>query len=189
MRPDVTRGPSHEGSDLGDLELPVPFDNHRVSSFLRLLASNCRDPGIDPRELRAERNDLSQLAAVVRRAFPQRVTVGPCLLVHGLDWLNASNRKSVSVFKLFPQCPGFRKKQSRVKSEDVDWEIVTSDQVDHHTPLGSESGGEGQTLGVSSGGPFQRLESGSILQLESEPLQVVTPPPDNIGRGCLSHRI
>ena len=74
--------------------------------------------------------------------------------------------------------PGLGKEQPRVEREQVDRQLVASDQIDEHAPFGPESGGERDATVEAGRGPAERLHRLGGLEKE-EVTGNVSYDPDN----------
>src|ERR1700729_2300651 len=101
------------------MKFRVPLDLERAGSGRGLLATDAGDPCSQLRQLFAERFDLSEIAAGIRIAAPERGTIRT-LLVFGCERrLESLHSDPVALFNLLHQAIGLGEQKIGVKREDA----------------------------------------------------------------------
>src|SRR5712672_3542620 len=114
-RPDLFAGPGGERVHLDEAKSRVALHHARPGAVRGLVAADGRDPGVEQQHLGAERLDLAQVAAAIRRPLPQRRTLPLLLLGQGERRLDAAHADSVPALHLVPQLQRLREEQAGVE--------------------------------------------------------------------------
>src|SRR3989442_6358318 len=102
-RPHLFAGPCGERVHLDEAKSRVALDHARSGALGGLVAADGRDPGVELQHLDAKRLDLAQVAALIRRALPERRALLQLLLGDGERRLDAAHADAVPALQLAPQ--------------------------------------------------------------------------------------
>src|SRR5439155_13706242 len=117
--PDLVPGPIGQRVQFRQLEFGVPLELASALTRGSLVAADAGDPGVELLQLRLQRLDLAQVAALVGLAAPKRLTVLTRLLLGGQRRAAALNLNAVALFNLLDECVGLRKEKVRIQREDA----------------------------------------------------------------------
>src|SRR5580658_8281857 len=132
VAPDFSGGPIGKRVDLYQMELRVPLDLERACSGRGLLATDAGNPCAQLRQLLAERFDLSEIAAGIRIAAPERGTIRTFLIFGRERRREFLDFHLISLFNLLHQAIGLGEQKISVEREDAESRLYFPGNVNEY---------------------------------------------------------
>src|SRR5271156_2613268 len=121
------------------MKFRVPLDLERACSGRGLLATDAGNPCSQLRQFLAKRFDLSEIAAGIRIAAPERGTIRTLLVLGSERRRESLHSDPVALFNLLHQAIGLGEQKISVEREDVESRLHSRGDVDEHHALGTKT--------------------------------------------------
>src|SRR5712671_7770754 len=164
-RPDLGAGPGGERIHLDEPEIRIALHHAGPGALRGLVAADGGDPGVEQQHLGAQRLDLAQIAALVRRVLPERRPRLQLLLGDGQRGRDSAHADAVAALQLPPQLHGLGEEQAGIEGKHVDRELLARDRLEQHASLGPERGREADAARETPHHPAERCLGRRAFQL------------------------